>query len=56
MCRKCNKEIDSEYLVLDIDGDELRIDYNAYSCDSSFNEKVSISYCPMCGVKLKPKE
>lgn len=31
----------------------LHIDYNAYSCDSSFNDEIMINYCPFCGRKLK---
>ena len=30
----------------------LHIGYDAYSCDSSFNEKIRINYCPICGKKL----
>lgn len=30
----------------------LILDYDAYSCDSSFNEEIKINFCPMCGKKL----
>ncbi|MFV0587528.1 hypothetical protein [Bacteroides reticulotermitis] len=35
-----------------IEGNNLIIDYNAYSCDSSFHESIEINYCPFCGRKL----
>ncbi len=37
--------------------DQLELSYNAYSSDSSFNEKQKINYCMHCGRKLsKEKE
>ena len=33
-------------------GSVLVIEYNAYSCDSSFVESVEIKFCPMCGREL----
>lgn len=31
----------------------LRMDYDAYSCDSSFLNEILINYCPFCGRRLK---
>jgi hypothetical protein len=33
----------------------LKIGYDAYSCDSSFDEELEINYCPFCGRNLKNK-
>ncbi len=52
MCNLCEKDIGFEDFSLYVEDDELVADYNAYSCDSSFNERVKINYCPMCGEKL----
>lgn len=55
MCPYCKgKCIDSEYIDIRIDSNNktMTIDYDAYSCDSSFNIDVKINYCPMCGRKL----
>lgn len=41
-------------LYLKIEGTDLLLDYDAYSCDSSFNLKASIRFCPFCGRKLLP--
>lgn len=30
----------------------LHVDYDAYSCDSSFNDEITINFCPMCGKRL----
>jgi hypothetical protein len=35
-----------------IKGNKLILDYDAYSCDSSFSEEIDIKFCPMCGVSL----
>lgn len=35
-----------------IEDSKLIVDYDAYSCDSSFYEEVKINYCPFCGRKL----
>ena len=52
-CAFCsNKENISNYLKLSIKEKILNIEYNAYSCDSSFNESIKINFCPMCGRKL----
>jgi len=40
-------------------GNELRMQYNAYSCDSSFlfeEHSIEINFCPFCGTALKKKE
>lgn len=37
---------------LEIVGKTLHIDYSAYSCDSSFNDEITINFCPMCGKRL----
>lgn len=37
---------------LTIVGNILHVDYDAYSCDSSFRNEIAIKYCPMCGKKL----
>lgn len=55
MCDSCKKDIGIEDFSLYIEGNILIADYNAYSCDSSFSEKVIINFCPMCGEKLIPK-
>jgi hypothetical protein len=55
MCDSCKKDIGMDDFSLTIEGNELIADYDAYSCDSSFNEKVTINFCPMCGKKLEPK-
>lgn len=58
MCRYCTKqeEIESDWLDITIEGDELRLYYDAYSSDSSFEEVLWVQYCPMCGKKLEPLE
>jgi hypothetical protein len=35
-----------------ITGDKLIVNYDAYSCDSSFYEEIKIKFCPMCGCQL----
>ena len=35
-----------------IKGNILEFSYDAYSCDSSFSEDITIKFCPMCGVAL----
>lgn len=54
MCDYCSgkKEIDSDWLEISIEGNQLDIDYNAYSSDSSFHELIKINFCPMCGEKI----
>lgn len=42
-----------ETCTLTIVGNILHVDYDAYSCDSSFNNKITIDFCPMCGKKLE---
>jgi hypothetical protein len=41
---------------LTIYGRTLHVDYDAYSCDSSFNDEIAINFCPMCGRKLNEVE
>ena len=55
MCNICeeNELLDAEYLEIKIEGNKLRLDYDAYSCDSSFNEEIEIKFCMSCGRKLK---
>ena len=36
-----------------INANLLRMDYDAYSCDSSFLNEILINYCPFCGRRLK---
>jgi len=61
MCDFCgsNRNVpeieDSEYVVMTLDGDNMKLDYDAYSCDSSFNESIKINFCPYCGQKTKAR-
>ncbi|ASR79643.1 hypothetical protein KAMFAM_239 [Bacillus phage Kamfam] len=59
MCKYCEntelhnaEPIEAEWIELKVIGDKLNLDYQAYSCDSSFEEAVKINFCPMCGKKL----
>lgn len=38
--------------ILNLDTKEIEFDYNAYSCDSSFETTLKIKFCPFCGRKL----
>lgn len=55
---KCNCEIqkplDMEFSSLEaiIEGNVIKLSYDAYSCDSSFSTEIYINYCPICGRKL----
>ena len=58
-CNYCQKQerIPHAFLKISINHDlkennYLEIDYDAYSCDSSFEEIIYINYCPICGRKL----
>jgi len=42
-------------LCIDINGNQLKISYDAYSCDSSFSTDTTINFCPMCGRNLNIK-
>lgn len=55
MCDICeeNELIDAEYLEMKIEGNKLKLDYDAYSCDSSFIEDIEIKFCMNCGRRLK---
>ena len=55
MCNICegNELLDAECLEIKIEGNKLKLDYDAYSCDSSFNEDIEIKFCMNCGRKLK---
>lgn len=55
MCNICeeNELMDSELLEVRIVGNKLKLDYDAYSCDSSFNEEIEVKFCMNCGRKLK---
>jgi hypothetical protein len=35
---------------------KIEFSYSAYSCDSSFDSKLKINYCPFCGRELTNKE
>lgn len=40
-------------------GTELRLNYSAYSCDSSFSfedASIEIGFCPFCGTALTKKK
>lgn len=56
MCTSCNKIIKMNRFDLKIEGNKLVASYNAYSCDSSFNDEATINFCPMCGKKLDVPE
>ena len=58
-CTFCNKKNEEMIfptmggLTAEIRGNELVINYSAYSGDSDIdNAKVKINYCPQCGRKL----
>jgi len=55
MCKICEKNelLEAEYLEVKIEGNKLKLDYDAYSCDSSFREEIEIKFCMNCGRKLK---
>lgn len=64
MCKYCAKNISAPVLengklikVIDFKinnkSSKIEIDYDAYSCDSSFFITVDINYCPFCGKNLK---
>lgn len=46
-----NDSIANEFDAV-IKGNKLIVDYDAYSCDSSFYEEIEIKFCPMCGRSL----
>lgn len=54
-----NKEFENDSLANEFDaiieGNILKCNYDAYSCDSSFYEKIIINFCPICGRNLKIK-
>jgi len=57
MCKDCEncEELPQESGVIDsarVKGDRLVIEYEAYSVDSSFDEKIKVKFCPMCGRDL----
>jgi len=56
MCSHCRegKGLETEFgsLSITITDNKLCIDYNAYSCDSSFYQETEIKFCPMCGHEL----
>lgn len=43
-------------LTVNINGNQLGIGYDAYSCDSSFSIDITINFCPMCGKDLNLKK
>ena len=56
MCSSCNETIEMDKFELKIEDNKLVANYDAYSCDSSFNDKATINFCPMCGKKLGDSE
>jgi len=50
-----NEELGLEYVNVIINGNQLMIGYDAYSCDSSFSIDMTINFCPMCGRNLNIK-
>ena len=50
---KCNHTIKIPGVKTSLEGNVLTLDYDAYSCDSSFTVKLEINYCHMCGEKLE---
>jgi len=57
MCKVCEgkekvKGFDRNSLKVYIEVNKLKISYDAYSCDSSFDDSTSINYCFSCGKKL----
>lgn len=59
MCKYCEavelhnaEPIEAEWIEIKVIGNKLNLDYSAYSCDSSFEEAVTINFCPMCGKQL----
>ena len=59
MCKYCEavelhnaEPIEAKWIDIKVIGDKLNLDYQAYSCDSSFEEAVKINFCPMCGKEL----
>lgn len=57
-CTFCTSKepIKHEWLDIYIRRQELSISYSAYSCDSDFDTKIDIVFCPFCGAKLTTKE
>ncbi len=55
MCNICEKKqlLNTEYAKVSIEENKLKLDYDAYSTDSSFIEYIEIKYCMMCGKKLQ---
>lgn len=53
-CKGCHIHTTDDYIDVYIDNANktMNISYDAYSCDSSFNDSIQINYCPMCGRKL----
>lgn len=60
MCNFCSKGADNESLTNLLDviiyGNELILEYDAYSVDSSFYEEIQIRFCPMCGKSLEAEK
>jgi hypothetical protein len=54
MCLVCenSEKLKNRAIDITVKGNELHLHYDAFSCDSSFFEKVSINFCPSCGRKL----
>jgi len=55
MCKYCEagESLDFNMVLAYLKGNRLALDYDAYSCDSSFEDFLEIKYCPMCGRELE---
>lgn len=58
MCNFCNQRIKEPAILhsslqITLDGTELKLDYDAFSVDSSFVEWIKIKFCPFCGEELR---
>lgn len=61
MCDFCksNRRVieieEPESVVMRLVGNEINLDYDAYSCDSSFKDSFKINFCPYCGENIKER-
>lgn len=61
MCNFCNQRIKEPAILhsslqMTLDGIELKLNYDAYSVDSSFTEWIEIKFCPFCGEELRGRK
>lgn len=62
MCNFCDEKEKISECVLGpslkmlLEGDEIRLEYDAYSVDSSFTEWIEIKFCPFCGEELRGRK